>query len=67
MLYNIITSHPSIYETYLVGQDTSVADLSSLSLTMVEAGARPQRQQQLMPRINEGLVLINMATITLPM
>ena len=45
MLYNIITSHPSIIKSYFVGQDASVADLSRLTLTMVEAGAKPKRQK----------------------
>ena len=40
MLYNIETSHPSLYVSNLVGQEDSVAILSSLSLTMVEAGAK---------------------------
>ena len=39
MLYNVVTSHPSIYISYSVGKDDSVAALCSLSLTMVEAGA----------------------------
>ena len=67
MLYKIETSHPSLYISNLVEQEDSVATLSNLSLTMVEAGAKLQRQYLLMPGIKGGLVLINMAAKTLQM
>ena len=65
MLYNIETSHPSLYVSNSVGQEDYVATLCSLSLTMVEAGAKLQRQQWLMPGIKGGLVMINMTVMTL--
>ena len=45
-----------------VGQEDSVAALCSLSLTMVEAGAKVH-----IPGIKQGLVLINMSAMNLQM
>ena len=44
MLHNIEISHLSLYVANSDGQEDSVTTLWSLSLTMVEVGAKLQRQ-----------------------